>query len=269
MSEKERAHFLLIHGACHGAWCWYKLVTLLRSNGYKVTALDMAASGVNPKRLEELNSFSDYAEPLMAFMADLPPDDRVILVGHSMGGVTISLAMEKFPQKIAVAVFLTAFTPAPHLPIRTMTEESTSQLRSQYNRRLDSTVDIQHGFENGEDKPPTSLLFGPKFLSTKLYQLSPPEDLALATFLVRPIAPFADANLSEGIALTDENYGAVRRVYIISDKDNVIKEDLQRWMIEKNPVEEVEEIYNSDHMVMLSRPLELCSCLERIAEKFA
>ncbi|CDP02454.1 unnamed protein product [Coffea canephora] len=178
-----------------------------------------------------------------------------------MGGVIISLAIEKFPQKIAVAVFLTAFTPAPHLPIRTMAEE--------YNRRLDSTMDIQHGFENGEDKPPTSLLFGPKFLSTKLYQLSPPEDLALATFLVRPIALFADANLSEVIALTDENYGAARRVYIISDKDNVIKEDLQRWMIEKNPVEEVEEIYDSDHMVMLSRPLELCSCLERIAGKFA
>lgn len=260
MSEKERAHFVLIHGACHGAWCWYKLVTLLRSKGYRVTALDMAASGVNPKRLEELNSFSDHAEPLMAFMADLPPDDRVILVGHSMGGVTISLAMEKFPQKIAVAVFLTAFTPAPQLPIRTITQE--------YSRRLDSTMDIQHGFANGENKPPTSLLFGPKFLSTKLYQLSPPEDLALATFLVRPIALFDDESLLGDILLTDQNYGVVRRVYIIGKEDNVIKEELQRWMIEKNPVEEVKQICNSDHMVMLSRPLELCSCLEQIAVKF-
>ncbi|KAL3526730.1 hypothetical protein ACH5RR_011386 [Cinchona calisaya] len=260
MGDKEKVHFVLIHGACHGAWCWYRLVTLLRSSGYKVTALDMAASGVHPKRLEEINSYSDYAEPLMKFMADLPPDDKVILVGHSMGGITISLAMERFPQKIVVAVFITSFTPGPHLPISTLIQE--------YNKQLDSVMDAVYGFSNGEDKPPTSLIFGPKFLSAKLYQLSPHEDLELASFLMRPIALFDDPNLSKEIALSNENYGLVRRVYVVADKDNVLKEDFQRWMIEKNPVDEVKEIHNSDHMVMLSKPRELCSCLEQISQNY-
>ncbi|KAL3526728.1 hypothetical protein ACH5RR_011384 [Cinchona calisaya] len=260
MGDKEKVHFVLIHGACHGAWCWYKLVTLLRSSGYKVTALDMAASGVHPKRLEEISSYSDYAEPLMTFMEDLPADDKVILVGHSMGGITISLAMVRFPQKIDVAVFVTALTPCPDLPISTINQE--------YNKQLDSAMDTVYGFSNGEDKPPTSLIFGPKFLSTKLYQLCPPEDLELASFLMRPIALFDDPNLSKEIALSNENYGLVRRVYVVADKDNVLKEDFQRWMIEKNPVDEVKEIHNSDHMVMLSKPRELCSCLEQISQNY-
>ncbi|MCI94785.1 methylesterase, partial [Trifolium medium] len=37
--------------------------------------------------------------------------EKVILVGHSLGGLNIALAMEKFPEKVAVGVFLTAVAP--------------------------------------------------------------------------------------------------------------------------------------------------------------
>lgn len=94
------------------------------------------------------------------------------------------------------------------------------------------------------------------------------QDLTLATMLVRPIAPFDDEKMSKEITHSKENYGSVRRVYIVADKDNIIKEEFQRWMIEKNPVDEVMKIHDSDHMVMLSQPLELCSCLEQIAKKY-
>ncbi|KAK9036308.1 hypothetical protein V6N11_078314 [Hibiscus sabdariffa] len=30
------AHFVLIHGICHGAWCWYMLVSLLQSAGHSI-----------------------------------------------------------------------------------------------------------------------------------------------------------------------------------------------------------------------------------------
>nr|GEY13375.1 hypothetical protein [Tanacetum cinerariifolium] len=44
-------------------------------------------------------------------MATLLPEEKVVLVGHSFGGLSISLAMEKFPEKISLAVFLSAFMP--------------------------------------------------------------------------------------------------------------------------------------------------------------
>ncbi|CAL9026901.1 unnamed protein product [Prunus brigantina] len=113
--DANRKHFVLVHGAGHGAWCWYRVSTLLTSIGHNVTALDLAASGVNPKQVQQLHSLSDYVEPMMRFMKSLPPKERVILVGHSMGGAAISIAMEKFPEKIYIAVFATALMPGPAL----------------------------------------------------------------------------------------------------------------------------------------------------------
>ncbi|XVF17753.1 hypothetical protein REPUB_Repub10bG0150800 [Reevesia pubescens] len=254
--EKGKSHFVLVHGACHGAWCWYKVVTLLKSAGHKVTALDLAASGVHPKQVNELHSISDYSEPLMEFMASLTTKERVILVGHSMGGVTISIAMERFPEKVSVAVFAPATMPGPDLSIISLHQE--------FSERLGSFMDTKYTFDNGPDKPPTSLLFGHDFMSSKIYQLSPPEDLTLATMLARPFV----AASTEEIVLTREKYGSVRRVYIVCNKDKVTDEDFQRWMIEKNPPDEVMLISDSDHMVMFSKPRELCSCLEEIAEKY-
>ncbi|KAF2283664.1 hypothetical protein GH714_013566 [Hevea brasiliensis] len=37
----------------------------------------IAASGVHSKQVHELRSFLDYFEPLMEFMASLPPEERV------------------------------------------------------------------------------------------------------------------------------------------------------------------------------------------------
>ena len=92
----------------------------------------------------------------------------------------------------------------------------------------------------------------------------------LAMSLVRPFRLYGDdALLLKESELTKEKYGSVRRVYIVCDQDSAINEDLQRWMIEKNPTDEVKVIIGSDHMVMFSKPKELCSCLQEIAEKYS
>lgn len=113
----------MVHGTCHGAWCWYKLLSLLKLAGHRATALDLGASGINPKQLNEVSSVSDYVQPLMDFMASLPQEEQVILVGHSYAGFCISLAMESFPRNILVAVFLTAYMPHHKSPPVTLIRE--------------------------------------------------------------------------------------------------------------------------------------------------
>jgi len=116
-------HFVLVHGAGHGAWCWYKLVPLLRSSGHNVTTIDLAASGIDPRQISDLQSISDYIRPLRDLLASLPPNEKVILVGHSLGGLALSQTMERLPSKISVAVFLTALMPGPSLNIFTLSQE--------------------------------------------------------------------------------------------------------------------------------------------------
>ena len=99
-------HFVRVRVLCLGAWSWYKVATALESAGHRVTALDLAASGAHPARLHEVRSFEDYSRPLLDAVAAAPDGDRLVLVGHNL-----ALAMERFPRKVAAAVFVAAALP--------------------------------------------------------------------------------------------------------------------------------------------------------------
>ena len=109
-SDKQK-HFVLVHGLCHGAWCWFKVKPLLEAAGHRVSVFDLSASGTDTKVIQNVTTFSDYTRPLLDFMAAVPSDEKVVLVGHSLGGMNIALAMENFPEKVSLAIFLTAFMP--------------------------------------------------------------------------------------------------------------------------------------------------------------
>ncbi|XP_058081450.1 methyl jasmonate esterase 1-like isoform X1 [Magnolia sinica] len=260
MEKESRMHFVLVHGLSHGAWCWYQVATLLRSDGHKVTVPDLAASGINLKRLDEVQSVHDYFQPLMEIMASLNPDERVIVVGHSFAGIGVALAMEKYPEKILVAVFPTAVMPGLGGPPLAIIKE--------FFGRLDDPMDCQFTFDRGPENLPTSVTFGHKFMSSKVYQRCQRQDLTLATMLVR-VGSLFEEDISAENMLTVENYGSVSRVYIVCKEDELMEEDLQNWIIKNNPTDEVKAIEGSDHMVMLSKPKELCACLLEIAGKYA
>ncbi|PHT64389.1 hypothetical protein T459_31740 [Capsicum annuum] len=255
---KARKHFVLVHGACHGAWSWYKIIASIKTSGHNVTALDLGASGVNPKQVLEIPHLSDYFSPLMEFMNSLPADEKVILVGHSLGGLAISKAMEIFPEKISVAVFVAALMPGMTLDAATIYNESSSGA---------FTLDNRITFDNGPTNPPTTFSFGPKYLASYVYQLSPIQDWVLATTVVRPLYLFSLDDISKEIILSSNKYGSVRRAYIVAAEDKLLSKEFQRLMIEKNPPDMVEEVSESDHMLMMSKPGQLFTLLMRIANK--
>lgn len=102
---------MLVHGICHGAWVWYKLIPLLQKAGHNVTAVDLGAAGRRPERLTDLNGFPDYVKPLVEVMKGLPAGEKVIIVAHSYGGFPLAWVSELYPEKILVGVFIAAFMP--------------------------------------------------------------------------------------------------------------------------------------------------------------
>lgn len=246
----NKRHFVLVHGASHGAWCWYKLVTLLESSGHKVTTLDLAASGIHPKQVDEVGSVADYYEPLIQLVRSLPQEERIILVGHSFGGICTSMAMEFFPNKIAVSVFVASAL----LP----TEEGSSNSESK----------ILFGIRiSSNNKSNGSILFPPEYMKSHLYQLSPPEDFSLAMTLVRPISTFDD-KFEEQTKVTKDNYGTVARVCVVCREDKLATYESQMAMIEQNPVNDFRVIPDADHMVMFSKPQELFAYFQEIAKTY-
>ncbi|XP_021273649.1 salicylic acid-binding protein 2-like [Herrania umbratica] len=258
---RKQKHLILVHGACHGAWCWYKLKPRLESAGHRVTAIDLAASGINMNAIQSVHTMYEYTKPLLEILASLPPGEKVILVGHSLGGLNLALAMDKFPEKISAGVFLTAFMPD--------TAHQPSFVLEQYCERTpaEAWLDTEFAPYGSREQSLMSMFFGSMFLTQKLYQLSPVEDLELAKALIRPGSLFV-SDLSKADKFSNEGYGCVPRVYVVCNEDKGIPEKFQRWMIENFEVNDVMEIKDADHMAMFSKPQELCDSLSEIAQKY-
>ena len=98
--------FVLVHGAWHGAWCWYKVVPRLTQAGHRVFAPDLPSLGRDRTPVAEI-SLDRWADSICKVVeAAVEP---VILVGHSRGGIVISAVAERVPKRIAMLVYLTAF----------------------------------------------------------------------------------------------------------------------------------------------------------------
>jgi alpha-beta hydrolase superfamily lysophospholipase len=91
--------FLLVPGASHTAWCWHKVVPLLRAAGHNAVAMDLPGTGENGSvalRDASLEVWSEY-------VAEQVQDAHrpVLLAGHSRGGYVISEAAERVPDRLA------------------------------------------------------------------------------------------------------------------------------------------------------------------------
>ncbi|XP_044470521.1 methylesterase 10-like [Mangifera indica] len=224
---------------------------------------------VNPKQIEDITSIFDYLQPWMDFMSSLPQDGKVVLVGHSFGGICISLAMENFPEKVLAAVFVAAFMPNCNVPLITIQQEFFRWTP------MDSLMDCTFTFGAGPENLPTSGCFGSIYLEERMYlqnyltayRLPNMQEKELAKMLVRPCGTFLK-DLAKECPLTEAKYGFINRVYVVCHDDGVTKEGFQRWVIENSPPKEVKAIHKADHVVMLSKPQELCQCLQEIAQKY-
>lgn len=83
--------------------------------------------------------------------------------------------------------------------------------------------------------------------------------------LIRPGKFFVEDISKEGL-LTKEKYGSIKRVYVVTQDDQVMEEEFQMYNIHKSPPHEVKVIAKSGHMVMISQPQKLFLCLQEIID---
>ncbi|XP_009769295.1 putative methylesterase 11, chloroplastic [Nicotiana sylvestris] len=256
LEELETKHFVLVHGGGFGAWCWYKTSTLLKENGYQVDAIDLTGSGAHSLDSNSITTLSEYVKPLTNFLEKLPVGNKVILVGHDIGGACVSYAMELHRSKISKAVFIAA--------AMLMNEQSILDM---FSMQLGSDNLCQQAqmflYANGKNHPPTAIDFDKSLLKDVLFNQTPAKDVELASVLMRPI-PFAP--LTEKLFLSATNYGSIPRFYVKTLEDFAIPVSLQEVMIDSNPPEQVFQMKGSDHSPCLSKPQALHKILVEISK---
>jgi len=91
----------LIHGAHHGAWCWERVVPLLKARGLDTVAPDLPCE-------DPAAGIAEYA----AIVEDaLAGHDDVVIVGHSLGSLTIPVVASHRP--IRRMIFLCSVPTGP------------------------------------------------------------------------------------------------------------------------------------------------------------
>jgi hypothetical protein len=89
-------HFVLIHGAWHGGWCWEGVIAALQKAGNTAEAPTMP--GMTPGDDRAAVTFDDYVDAIVSVLNRQP--EPVIL---------LQAAAPKAPDKIKRLVFLNAF----------------------------------------------------------------------------------------------------------------------------------------------------------------
>jgi pimeloyl-ACP methyl ester carboxylesterase len=227
------ATFVLVHGAFHGAWCWARLVPELEARGHRAVALDLPGLGEDRTPLGEVTLEGNVAAVAGVVGRQAEP---VVLVGHSMGGVTIASVAEQMPERIALLVFLAAFMPRSG-------ESVLSLSRSPGARR-----------ESGPPaftRTPDGLGFMPVLERARavFYARCSNKDVAYA---IRRLRPQALAVQRAPVTLTEQRYGTVPRVFFECLEDNAVSLGLQRSMVQQSPCPVVS--LPTDHSPFFSAP---------------
>jgi pimeloyl-ACP methyl ester carboxylesterase len=94
--------FGLVHGAYHGSWCWEQLTNVLEARGHRVMTVDLPCE--DPEA-----GASEYADAAVEAFRGAPDD--MVIVGHSLGGLTIPVVAARRP--VSRLVFVCALLPRP------------------------------------------------------------------------------------------------------------------------------------------------------------
>jgi len=99
---------VLVHGGLHTSACWAPLLPLLT---HPARAVDLPGRGSRPADLSSVGL--DDCVAAVIDEADAGGFDRFALVGHSLGGVTITEVGYRYPDRVSQLVYVGALVPPP------------------------------------------------------------------------------------------------------------------------------------------------------------
>lgn len=106
--------FVLVHGAWHGAWCWSRVLPLLRAAGFDAHAVTLTGVGERAHLLNNNITMVTHVQDVLGLIA-AEELSHIVLVGHSYAGRVITGVMQALLDagrvKLHHLVYLDAVVP--------------------------------------------------------------------------------------------------------------------------------------------------------------
>jgi pimeloyl-ACP methyl ester carboxylesterase len=239
-----KPEIVLVHGAWEEANIWQAVTPLLKKDGYHVVTVTLPGRPSSPLSPDKV-SLNLYRDTILSAIGN--PPQPVVLVGHSFGGIPISLAAEAAPQKIKTLVYVAAYLP-----------QDGQSLLDLGNSDKDSKIGphLQVMKEKG-------IIAVEKSARADLFCLDCNDQFreALPNLIVEePLTPLATP-----VHVTADRFGTVDKVYIHTAKDQVVSPSLQASMVAATPVSK-EITIDTGHTPFLTDPRGLARDIELAAE---
>ena len=227
--------YVLVHGATFAGSCWELLLPHLDG---PAVAVDLPGRGTRPADLTQI-TVRDFVEAVVDEIERRDLRD-VILVGHSLAGITLPGVVARVPERLARLVFVGATVPAHGQTVLEALDAATQAVAAE---------------------------------SMAGEQVAAPEDWARGAFCndmdddqtewtLAHMGPEAMGVMMEPIDLRGLDT-AVPRTWILTVQDAVVDAERQRVYARRAGADVVE--LDAGHMAMISQPERLAKLLGSVA----
>jgi pimeloyl-ACP methyl ester carboxylesterase len=105
------ADFILVQGAWLGAWCWQRVLPGLWNAGHRAWAVPLSGVGERAHQFDRSIRLATHVQDVCEWI-EAGELQRVVLVGHSYGGMVITGVADRLAGCIARLVYLDAVVPS-------------------------------------------------------------------------------------------------------------------------------------------------------------
>ena len=229
---------LLVHGSCHGAWCYRDLIPALQALGHSARAIDMPSHGADTTPVADV-TLDNCAQSVI----DALGTDTLVL-GHSWGGFPITRATDLAPGRIARLIYLCAYVPWDGYSLANM-------------RRAAPRQPLMKAVQKSDDG--LSYTIDPTQVHDAFYHDCP---AGTADFALANLSPQSIAAQETKITLSD-SHRQTPRSYIRCLDDQTIPPEFQVTMTKDWPSADVYEMSTS-HSPFFADPIGLAALIDRI-----
>ena len=227
---------VLVHGGGFAGSCWDLLVPELDA---PTVAVDLPGRGARPADLATV-TIADFVAAVVDEILTRDLHD-VVLVGHSLAGVTLPGVAGAIPERLRRLVFVSCSVPADGTRVLDSLDPAIRPL-------LEAAIDV----------PPTATL--PREIATAMFCND--MDDALTEFTLARLTPESPRVILEPVDLSGLRAGTPR-TYVRLARDVSVTLEQQNMMIENLGGADVLDI-DCAHMAMISRPRELAAIVNEL-----
>jgi len=242
--------FVLVHGGGFDARCWDEMIPALRADAI---AVDLPGRGRHPADLDSV-TLDGWAHSVVVDIAEVdevdesnPPD--LILVGHSMAGLTLPRVVNLIPERIRHVVFVSCSVPAHG---RTMLDVLSAH--------FDRQISTRAGEAGTQAENQSATMSADLAVAMFCNDMTPAQtETTLSLMVPEAAGPLTEPADNSGLA------HPIPRSWVRLSRDAIVSPATQdRFIATVGDLDVID--LDAGHMAMLSRPDELAAILNRIAD---